>query len=180
MGLEQVKEEILAKAKAEADIILAEAKTKANEHKQTVEKTLKTFKENSAHELKLEIEAAEKHQEAAVHLEEKKVVMNAKKQILQEVYDKALAAAQNFGIQEKKTFFKAAMKQANAQMDIGIVYCNARDKEILGKEVKTQTMDINGLIVENKDTTQRLDFTYASVMERTREKTLQDVAKLLF
>ena len=196
MGLEQVNNEIVARANAEADALISDAKARGRKYHETAEKALKQFKENVHKELEQELMILEKKRDAHIHLEQKKVIMEMKKKVLKEVYGRALDTIEKWPEKQQKQFFEAALKNAKTQMDIGTVYCNQDDKKVLSsvlsslgrdaeqskaqKAITLETKEMQGIIVENKDKTQRLNFTYTSLMERTREITLQEIGKRLF
>lgn len=184
MGLEQVQEEILDTARKEADTILAEAKAKINVLKKEQNHVRNEFKRVALAETEQELQILQKRCDAQMHLEEKKVVMETKKRLLDDAYKKALEQVEKWNDSQRSMFIRAALTMSSKQMGIGKAYCSEKDKPLVvkerGKQVKIEIAPINGIIIENNDATQRLDFTYDALGELVREKTLQDVARTLF
>ena len=86
MGLEAVKEEVIRSAKNQEEALFAEAKKETVRIMNDVEKKIGEIKEKSEIETKRIITAIKKQELASVELENKKVNLEAKKDLMDKVF----------------------------------------------------------------------------------------------
>ncbi|MBI3052310.1 hypothetical protein HYY74_07720 [Candidatus Woesearchaeota archaeon] len=180
MGFEKVREDVLARARKEAQGILSEAKKEEEQviavATQKADEIAKALLDDA--ELRL---AEERSRDlAAAELEAAKALLDARKRLIEEVYFEAAAAIVKSPAARRSEHVKSLLRRAREQMDVQLVMCNERDvKSVTG--VRCQPAGIaGGIIAENSDGTVRIDLSYGAMIEKVRELTLKDVAKILF
>ncbi|WFN36424.1 V-type ATP synthase subunit E [Methanomicrobium antiquum] len=171
---------IIKEAKAEADIILAEAGEKAV--------AIKTTAEEEANRQSAQIITRET---AAANLAVKREVLNAQKDLLDKVRNSTVEAIDALPEDFHKKAVRELCKIAAKELGEGVFYCNARDKaaaESAIAELKTLsgftlagTKEISGgVIAESKDGQLQLDFSYGSCLGEVWENGLKDASEALF
>jgi len=184
MTLDNVLEEITKKAKDDAKALKEQG---MNEAKQI----LKKAKENAAEieksvtdETSKTTEAMEKREIASTKLNCKRIELDAKKVIIDEVFESLKERVSKLDEKTKKRIYDKMIKKAAAEMDIKYIYVNQKDA-ILAKSI-TSNIEIKdagiagGIIFENKDKNVRIDCTFDSVLEDVKEECLKDITKILF
>jgi len=182
MGLEELREEILENAKKDAAAIMAEADKEAEEILKGSDLAAKEYEEKVSAETEKLLDAMEKKELASVELEIKKASMEAKREVIDAVFENAEKKLARLPKKDKEQVLSSLLKKAQKQLDVGTVYCNEADMAFFSKgKFKVEKADINqGIIVENTDGTVRLDFSYDEMLANIREKSLQSIGKLLF
>ena len=89
MGLEAVKEEILSTAKEQANSLIAEARKEANRIMKEADKAIEAMKEKSEAETKKAVDIIKRQEVASADLDNKKKALEAKKQVIESVFEEA-------------------------------------------------------------------------------------------
>jgi V/A-type H+-transporting ATPase subunit E len=89
MKAEQVVEKILAEARQEAEKILSEAQSKAQARRQALEKELEAFRQETETLARQAAEDKQARMLAAARMELQKRILAAKRELLEEAYEKA-------------------------------------------------------------------------------------------
>jgi len=171
-GSEQAKE-ILDNAKAEAEKIISEAKEKAEE----ILKKGRDEGESDAERLK-------KQEISSLNLEMKRLLLNKRKEVIEEVYKLVEEKVKSMSADEKKKLLNALITK-NAS-EGSIIYSNKDDepivKEIIGENVKYGgNIDcIGGVIIESSDGVVRLNLTFDEMLKQLYEQKMGEVSKMLF
>ena len=180
MGLEAVKDEILDSAKAQANAMLAEARKEANRLSIEAEKKIAEMKEKSEAEIKKALDTIKRQETSAGELESKKMILEAKKQLIDAVFADSRKKIESFPDKKREEHAKKLLEKAKKDIEIANVYCNARDaKFIKGFNVHNAEI-IGGLIAENKEKTIRVDYSFETLLQSIKENELQHINKLLF
>jgi len=180
MGLEAVKEEILNSAKEKANSLTAEARKEANRIMREAERKAEEMKEKSEAETKRMIDLIKRQELASAELENKKMVLEAKKQIIDAVFSEAKQRIESLDDRKRETYIKKLLEKAKKDIHVAHVYLNKKDAKSL-KEHDVETADIiGGLIAENKDKTVRVNYSFETLLESIKESELQNINKVLF
>jgi V/A-type H+-transporting ATPase subunit E len=182
MALEDVKKEIIEKAEKEAKVILAEAKTKEKEVLTKANGELDLLKITKSAETKATVEALRKREISTANLNAKKVVMETKKEVLDQAFDKAIDSIKSMTDAKKKTLLNKILDKASKEIDVEYIYCNSKDVKLItaGKQKILAKNMIGGLILESKDKSIVLDYSFDTMIENVRSKNLQQIAGILF
>jgi V/A-type H+-transporting ATPase subunit E len=190
MGLEAVVEEIRTKAKRESEEIrqttqddvrriLDDAQARGGKIKLAAEESVE---KNVAHILGQEVSAA--------NLLVKRNLLNTQKDILDQVYRKALEAMKGLPGSFHDEALGLLLARAKKQIPEGIVHSSERDRKTLLELLKKgelagytagNSVDIEGgIIVESRDGELQLDYSYRTFLAQVWESGLKDASDILF
>jgi V/A-type H+/Na+-transporting ATPase subunit E len=191
MGLEAVVEDIRGKGKSESEKIRAESRQEvehilAAANKRVAEIKLATEEEmakQAAHLMSVEVSAA--------NLLVKRELLNTKKEMLNQVYQIALAEISRLPESFHKEAIRKLLTDVKKEMPKGTVYCNARDVPA-AKAVLSEHRDFagfslgnpidieGGIIVESEEGGLQIDYSYRTFLDRVWESGLKDASDILF
>lgn len=182
MGLEEIVKEIKARGKAEAEKIRAETekevssileKAKAKAEKIKAEKQQATMKE---------IEKLRMQELSSAHLVVKRELLNARKQILEQVYEKAVEELKQLPPEKNQEILKTIIEKH--QDNNSKIYSRSEDRQMVKKLTKLRFAGeikcIGGVVIENEDGTEVLDFKYDTILKNVSEQSLKQVYDILF
>tara|TARA_Y100000310_G_scaffold318878_1_gene373436 strand:+ start:4124 stop:4663 length:540 start_codon:yes stop_codon:yes gene_type:complete len=178
MGLETVKEEIVRNARYQEETMLAEARQEAKNITDEAEKEAAAMKEKANAETKRIINTIKKQELASAELDNKKAVLEAKKQLIDAVFDDA---EKKIGkLSNKESYMDKLLAKSKDDIDVANVYCSKKDANLV-KGYNAEAVDmIGGLIAENGDKTVRVDYSFDTMLQNIKENELQSVNKILF
>ena len=180
MGLEAVKEEIIRAAKEQESALIAEARKEASRIMREAEKKIDETKEKSDLETKKISDTIKRQDLAAAEMENKKMLLEAKKQIIEAVFADARKKLEAFDDKKREAYIKKLLDKAKKEIDLGYVYCNRKDSKFV-KDFKAENAEmIGGIIAENKERIIRVDYSFDTLLESIKESELQNINKLLF
>ncbi|WFN33878.1 V-type ATP synthase subunit E [Methanogenium sp. S4BF] len=173
-------EAIKSEAKKEVDAILAEAQEKVI--------AIKMAAEEEANRQEGYIIAQEV---AAANLTVKRGILNAQKDVLDEVYNRVVADIAALPDEFHKKAIRELCKTAAKELGEGVFYCNERDVRAVEdalSSLKTLsgfslagTKDITGgIIAESADGALQLDYSYSTYVSEVWESGLKDASDILF
>ncbi len=180
MGLESVKEEILRQAKEQETAAIAEARREANKLTRETEKKIEEMKVKSEAETKKIIDVMKKQALASAELESKKMVLEAKKHVIDGVFTEIKRKLENLDEKKREYLIKALLEKTKKELDIEYVYCNKKDARFL-KGINPEPINIiGGVLAENKEKTIRVDYSFETLLENIKEAEMQSINKILF
>jgi vacuolar-type H+-ATPase subunit E/Vma4 len=182
MGLEQVKEGILADARAQAEQELDKAREEAKAIRARAEQRAAEIRAARQHEMQAAVAALKRRELALAELEAKKLRLRAQKDVLARVRAQALDRLSKLPPATNDQHLTTLSKKANIQD--ARVYARPEDKAIverLGvKYAGPLQGSAGGLIVESADGATREDLRYDVLMEDAWRDALGEVAGALF
>jgi V/A-type H+-transporting ATPase subunit E len=180
MGLEAVKEEVIRSAKAQEESLIAEARKETIKVMDEAEKKIAEIKEKSDAETKRVVDLVKKQELASAELENKKMLLEAKKQMIDRVFTEVQKRVDGLDSKKRQEYMEKLLEKAKNDIEVENVYCNKKDVKLL-KEFNAGAMDMmGGLIAENKDGTVRVDYGFDTMLENIKENELQSINKVLF
>ena len=180
MGLEAVKEEILNSAKEKANSLIAEARKEANRIMKEAEKKIEGIREKSEAETKRAIDTIKRQELASAELENKKMLLEAKKQVIENVFIEISKKLESIDYKKTETYIKKLIEKIKNDIEPANFYSNKKDIKFL-KGLNVEPVNIlGGLIAENKDRTVRVDYSFETILQDIKEKELQNINKILF
>ncbi len=180
MGLEVVKEEILRNAEEQAGAIIAEARKEAQILMKEAEKKAQEFKEKADADTRKRMDAIKRQELASAELEGKKMVLDARKQIIEKVFADAKTKLAGMGDKKKESLIKRLLEKTKNDIEIEFVCCNREDAEYF-RNFKVESAELlGGFIAENRDRTLRVDNSFEGILEGVREQEIQSINKILF
>lgn len=182
MGLEAIIEEIKAKGQAEADRISGETYQEASNIIADAESKTREMTESRKESVKNDIERLRQQELSSANLEVKRALLNARKEILDEVYEKAVEELKTLPKKKNEGLLQSIIEK-NEESGSKI-YSRSEDKTIVTKLTKLQYADnidcIGGVVIENDDGTEYLDFKYDTTLKNVSEQSLKKVSDILF
>ena len=180
MGLEVVKEEIISSAKEQANSLLAEARKEANKIMKEAEKEVEVIKEKSEAETKKVIEIIKLQEISSAELENKKKILEAKKQVIEGVFSEAKNRVEKLDEKRREYYIKKLIEKVKSELEAAHMYCNKKDIKFL-KGFEAEHINIaGGLIAENKEKSIRVDYSFDTMLENIKDMELQNINKILF
>ena len=181
MGLEKIKEEILQKAAAAEKEILAEATTKINSLKKETTDKIKQIEQEASQRLNANMKALENREHSLQNMESQRMLFEAKKEVMDDVYHKAFDKIKKMTKNEREQIIKKLLELARKEIDVDVVHANNIDEEFMDKELVVRPLETEGgIICETKDGTVRVDYTFDSIFQDVKEKTIKETSKILF
>jgi V/A-type H+-transporting ATPase subunit E len=164
-------QEILDSARQERERMLSEVRTRGEE---VLKKREAEAQEQASRERIMETARAE--------LEARKIALQAQKEVLDEVLERARERLRALGSNEE--LLKGLVEKNRDEIARGVVLCNKRDLPILRKlvngEVRGELDCIGGFVIESRDGSRRVDLTYETFLEGLWDDMVKEVADLLW
>ncbi len=180
MGLEAVKEEIIASAKKEGEGILAKAEADVKEMAQRVKREIDEHRAKLAKQVTDELRSLRDNELSRGRLEARKAALEAKSQLIKEVFGMAREKLSHESKEQRKKRTMHLLDIAQGGLSIGSVVADPQDKQLFpGFEVGSADLN-GGFLVKDKEGKVSLDFTYDAILEQVKEKELGAIAKILF
>jgi V/A-type H+-transporting ATPase subunit E len=182
MGLDAIVEEIKAKGRAEADKISEETSLEVSKIIADAEAAASKLKAAKEEAVRREIERLRQQELSSANLEVKKGILNARKEILDEVYEQSKESIEKLPSEKNQRLLRSIIeKNQNTNAKI---YSRAKDKPAVKKLTKLEFAGeidcIGGVVIENADGTEVLDFKYDTILKNVSEQSLKQVSNILF
>ncbi|HIJ11931.1 TPA: hypothetical protein HA278_07780, partial [Candidatus Woesearchaeota archaeon] len=151
MSLDNVKDEITSCATADAEKLVTDARNEADSIMAHAKEDVALYKKQGATATAGVIEAMERKVRAQARFDAERMIMNTKKDIIQNVLANAREQLTSLPKKEKQQFITKLLALAKKEIDVHTVYVNTSDKALIKgvKNVKTQDM-AGGLVTESK------------------------------
>jgi len=180
MGLETVKDEIIRDAKNQEESLIGEGRKETVRLMNEAEKKLAEMSQNSAQETKRMAEMIKKQELASAELENKKMLLEAKKELIDQVFNGVQKNFEGLDKKKREEYMNKLLEKCKKDIDVENVYCNKKDLD-LAKNLNAEPDDIiGGIIAENKEKTIRVDYSFDSMLQNMKENELQSINKILF
>ena len=182
MGLEHVKHEIIEYAEHEATTIVSHAKEQAKKEMESAHTLIDVFETDVQAQLQKELEQLERKYHAGMKLLSKKILLQKRKEILQNVFQELQTTLSELPKAEKSKILDGLFAQAKKECTVGKVYCAKQDIALV-KSFSSAVFEkplIGGIIVESKDGEFLIDYSFDSMLSQLQEQKLQEVTAQLF
>jgi len=191
MGLEAVLEEIRERGREEVERIKRESQEEITRVLTAAQERAAKIKQAANEEVERQTAYIMSQEVSAANLQVKRELLNTQKELLDEVYQRAKEAIAGLPESFHREAIESLLKEAKTQIQGGIVHVNPRDRklleEILAKNPEFRDfsagtdVDIDGgVIVESKDGSLQLDYSYRTFLDTVWESGLKDASDLLF
>ncbi|MCE5296501.1 MAG: hypothetical protein LLG16_05285 [Euryarchaeota archaeon] len=184
MALDNVVGEILDSANKEADKLVQEAEKEKASILQQAEESIATKKKAQQKELELALVRLKQQEISSAELEAKRIVLNAKKDALDEAFRETLKELNSMPPSERAKVYGKIISKAAGVIKNPKVFCPKGDASLIGAAVGVRAVvekDMEpGLILESEDGTISLDYRFRTVLEGVWEKELKNVSNILF
>lgn len=180
MGLEQVKEEVIKTSQERADALIAEAKQEVKKLLLDKKSELSDRKSALEKDLMAEAESIFQREVAALELEHKKALLDAKKDLVESVYTEAFEKICEASQTQRKKQLDSLLKKAKKEIDVASIQCSKADSKQI-TDVETNEAPIKGgLIAQNADGTILVNLSYEALFDETKQKTVNEISQMLF
>jgi V/A-type H+-transporting ATPase subunit E len=196
-GIERIKEKIMQEAREKEQQILNEARAEADQILKNSEQTAEEIKQQSLQKAKRQAEEEKRKILSMAELEERKGLLQAKQQIIDEVFDKARQELANLPVEDYRQLIYKMLLESSITGDEEIII-DEKDKsritpdlvEKVNKELKTKGKSgnlkisaktrpmIGGFILKAQD--MEINSTFDSLIKLQREELETGIAKILF
>jgi V/A-type H+-transporting ATPase subunit E len=180
MGLEVVVKDVQARGEEEANRIRQEGTDEANAMIAGAENTARHILEEKKGQAVEQIERRKNREISSANLEVKRAILNAKKELLDRVYDEAIETLASLPESERENMIK---KLLESQTGSTRVFSNKNDeslvKRISGLEYGGTIPCSGGIMLENEDGTVIRDLTFDSLLTGVREQSLKQLLEIL-
>lgn len=191
MGLEAVLADIREKGHQEVQKIRSESQQETSKALTAAQERAGKIKQAANEEAERQSGYILSQENSAANLLVKREILNTQKDLLDQVYKKALVSIAELPESFHQDSIIRLLTDAKKQIPDGIVHVNQRDRKILDRVLAEKSefksfsagkdMDIDGgVIVESRDGTLQLDFSYRTFLDMIWESGLKDASDLLF
>jgi V/A-type H+-transporting ATPase subunit E len=191
MGLEAVIQDIQEKGNKEVGTIRQETQTEVQKILKAAQERVEDLKVTAEKEVQEHIQRMIAQEDSAANLIVKRQLLNAQKEVLDQVYGVTLQALSGLPADFHRDILAGLLHQAANDVMEGLVYVNKRDvplvKELIAKDTALSgfryggTTEIEGgILVETADKSVKLDLSYRTFLDRVWETGLKDAADILF
>ncbi|MCU0631523.1 MAG: V-type ATP synthase subunit E family protein [Methanolinea sp.] len=191
MGLETVLAEIREKGQREVQRLRSESQQETTRVLSAAQERAGKIKQVASDEADKQTGYILSQEISAANLLVKRELLNTQKELLDQVYQKALISISGLPESFHGDAITRLLFEAKTQIPEGIVRVNRRDRKILEQvisgnpEFKVFSVgadaDIEGgVIVESRDGTLQLDLSYRTFLDMIWESGLKDASDLLF
>ncbi|OPY42855.1 MAG: V-type ATP synthase subunit E [Methanoregulaceae archaeon PtaU1.Bin066] len=191
MGLEAVLADIREKGQQEVQRIRSESQQETSRVLTAAQERAGKIKQAANEEAERQSGYILSQESSAANLLVKREILNTQKELLDQVYKKALVSIGELPESFHQDSIVRLLTDAKKQIPEGIAHVNQRDRKILDRilaekpEFRTfsagKDMDIDGgVIVESRDGTLQLDYSYRTFLDMIWESGLKDASDLLF
>lgn len=186
MGLKDLKKEMLKKAEREAERTLSEQKEKDNALTAEARKEGKRVVEEAKGEVGLMIENERNEQIAAARLQAKKIINDAKEDVVERALEQAFEELKKLrNEKEYKTLLGRLVGEGTKEIGRdAVVYVNKNDARLargLGLKVANKVIECaGGALIESSDGRVRVNNTLEARFEEKKEKMRKEVFTRIF
>ncbi|HYA33228.1 MAG TPA: V-type ATP synthase subunit E family protein [Candidatus Bathyarchaeia archaeon] len=180
MGLEVVVQDVLARGEQEANRIRQEGTDEANAMIAGAENSARQILAEKKEQTAEQIERRKNREISSANLEVKRTILNAKKELLDRVYNEAIEQLASLPESERESIIKRLLE---TQTDAARVFSNKHDeplvKRISNLEYGGTIRCSGGIMLENEDGSVIRDLTFDSLLISVREQSLKQLLEIL-
>lgn len=191
MSLETVVEDITEEAHARAEEIREEADTRADEIVEAAESDAEAIKEQRQEAVERQIAQEREQALSAAKLEAKQKRLEARRDLLEEVYDGVESHVESIDGEDRRELTAALLEAAATEFDEGdtVSVYGRSDDEALIEELLSEYEDysyageydcLGGVVLESEASRVRVNNTFDSVLETVWDDNLKAISERLF
>ena len=183
MALDNVVGQILEGANKEAAKLVQDAEKERAEILRQADESIAQKKKAQEKELQASLVRLKQQELSSAELEAKRIVLNAKKEVLDEAFRETLKELNAMPASERSKVYARIVSRTQSVIMNPKVYCPKGDASLLGslgvRSVIERDME-PGLILESEDGSISLDYRFKTILEGVWEKELKKVSNVLF
>ncbi len=184
MALDKVIKDILESARVEADKLVKEAEKELSAILREADEAAAKRKRVQERELEETLRRLRRQEISSAELEAKKIVLNAKKEILDRAFEQTLREISLMPPESKSKVYRTIIEGASRSVPRPRVLCPRKESPLLAGisgigSVVEGDME-SGIILESEDGSVRLDFRFRTILEGLWEREMKNVSTILF
>jgi V/A-type H+-transporting ATPase subunit E len=184
MALDKVVKDILDIARMEANKLSEEAEKEKAAILRAADEEIAKKRKVQGRALQEALRRLTRQEISSAELEAKRMILNARKEILDKILEETLHEIESIPSQEKAKIYCKIYSNAKNLVPRPKVMCPRGESKLLSACVEPEIImesDMRpGLILESEDGTIRLDYRFKSILEEVWEKELRDISNMLF
>jgi V/A-type H+/Na+-transporting ATPase subunit E len=182
MALDKVIGNIQESATKEAAALIATSEKERAQILQQADETIASKKKAQEKELEIALKRLRQQEISSAELEAKRIVLNAKKEVLDRSKAETLKELESMTPQDKALLYRKILVHAKSIISNPKVMCPKGESVLIPKEgvAITETDMGIGLVLESQDGTIRLDYRFATILGSVWEKEMKSVSNILF
>jgi V/A-type H+-transporting ATPase subunit E len=184
MALDKVIGNILESANKESAALIATAEKERASILHQADGTIAEKKKAQEKELEIALKRLRQQEISSAELEAKRIVLNAKKEMLDRSLFETLKELEAMSPADKARMYHKIMANAKLSIAKPKVFCPRGESNLVPKDSDavsvTETDMAAGLILETQDGTIRLDYRFATLLGSVWEMEMKNVSNVLF
>ncbi|MBL7055423.1 hypothetical protein ISS07_00760 [Candidatus Woesearchaeota archaeon] len=181
MSLEKIKSQIVKKCEEAEKKILDEASKKIKEINNKASESVKKIELELEQKFVEESKVVENRENSLVNMESQKMEFEIKKEMIDSVYLQAYDKIKNMPKKDREGVTKKLIDLAGKEISVDVIYANDSDKSFCEGKAELKSLDTDGgIICETKDGNVRVNYTFESMFQEMKEKTIKEASRILF
>lgn len=184
MALDKVANDILENARKEADLRVQEAEKERAKILQETDQKIEKMRKAEEKELQDALTRMRRQELSSAELEAKKIVLNKRKDILNQTFEGMLKELSSMHHKEKAALYHKMVADGKKIIHKPKVFIPKGEADLLadvkGCESLTEIDMGSGLILENADGSVRLDYRFKTILENIWDRELKSISNTLF
>lgn len=158
-------QKIISEAEKEKEQILSQAEKRIRQKKDAIESEINNYSDEMESSLLAELDSYKKTKKLEIE-----------NSVIDDVFEQVFEKLEKLDSKKREQHIKDIL--AKRPKNFTNVFCSDKDTNLV-KKAKTSEIS-GGLIVENPDGTQRIDYSYENIVSDIRKQSLGKVYKILF
>ena len=179
MSLEDVKEEIVRKAKQESEKIKKESDKERTVILDDARSKAEKITQEAIIGIEAELKAMQKRGDAARDLELKKSLLTEKKRLIDETIARVKGLLMDMPDADRKKILEKLIRKARSEIDADKIFCAQRDCVLIDGAREDASIS-GGIRVESKGGETMIDLSFDTLLDEYKEKNIEDISRMLF
>jgi V/A-type H+-transporting ATPase subunit E len=180
MGLDEVRNEIIAEAESRASVIREEAEARKEEMLEAAQNKADDLVEEATQNAEAEAESLRQKKLSSARMQAKKERLAAREELLDEVYEQFTDRVHDIDDDREAELLESALNDLSDDVDIGTVYTRSVHQDLAEEHGDFEEKDIHGMIVETADGARRFNMRFDEIAEQTIDENKKAVSSVLF
>ncbi len=185
MSLEDVKRAVQDKTKAEVEAVLQQGRVESQRITQEAQEQIQRKREAHEEQTKRTLEALERKEQASAQFIRKTILLEEKRKAVDDVFVQLQSMLANMPAADRAQLHKTLASKANNAIDVKKCRCNSKDVAVLSKEFPQASVIADpqvsgGFTAEDASGSVRIDYTFETILDTVRERTIADLTEQLF
>jgi V/A-type H+-transporting ATPase subunit E len=182
MALDKVVEGISESAKKDASHLLASAEKEKSSILQLANENIANKRKEREKQLEESVRRLRQQEISSAELDAKRIVLNAKKEVLDKAFQETLAELSRLSDADKARLYGTILSKGTKAIPQPKIHCPKGETKFITPGLgAVQEMDMEqGLILESKDGMVLLDYRFKNILDGVWEKELKNTSNILF